>query len=368
MKVCIVTGRMDAGGVPVLVSELFREQGSLVSYVLAAPIRDKPYGVAALERLGAGRCLNIRHRAFCWKDVVRLSRFLRRQQVDLVSCEGKSGGVIGRLAAVIARRPCVYVYHGVHYKEYGVAQRQSYFSIERVLSLFTHAVVAVSTEELSLIRSLRLCREDKVRLCENGVAGPATAEPMPSGAAGLQFVHITRFNGQKNSDLLLRVCECLRSKGILERFRFLVIGEGEPGARNEFERKVLEKNLGKAIVCRGYVEDTRSVFASSHGLLSTSRWEGQPLGVLECMAASRCVVATDVVGHQSIIRNTQNGLLFKDGDAEGAAKQLANLFGTPQLLHSLADAGRQLWQSKYSVVHCARRRADLYRSVLAGAN
>jgi glycosyltransferase involved in cell wall biosynthesis len=359
---------MDAGGVPVLLSALLRQPAQGMSFYLSAPIRDKPYGAAALEVLGSSRCLDISHRAFRFSDVVRLFRFLQRQEIHLVLCEGKSGGAVGRLAATIARKPCVYIYQGVHYKDYGPAQRQAYFAVERVLTLFTNAVVAVSTEEHSLIRNLKLCPASKLRLCENGVAGPADVEAMPSSKSGLQFVHITRFNSQKNSELLLHICERLRARGILDRFLFLVIGEGEPGSRDEFERKIAEKSLRKAIVCRGYVANTQSVLASSHGLLSTSRWEGQPLGVLECMAAARCVVATDVVGHQSIIRDGHNGLLFKDGDAEGAAKQLAQFLETPKLLASMADAGRQLWKAKYSLEQCARRRADLYRSVMTRSN
>lgn len=368
MKVCFVTGRMDAGGVPVLLSELVQCSDGEVSYCLAAPLGDRPYGATALRVLGPDKCLNIAHRAFRFQDVVRLFRFIGRENIDLVSCEGKSGGIVGRIAAALARRPSVYVYHGVHYMDYDQLKRNVYFRVERALSIASAAVVAVSSEERCLITRLRLCDGDKLRLCENGVAGAQKPVSMPWPSNPLQFVHITRFNRQKNSELLLDICESLRAIRRLDRFRFLVIGDGEPGARDEFEKKIADKKLGEAVACHGHVSNIQSFLAPSHGLLSTSRWEGQPLGVLECMAASRCVVATDVVGHQSIIRHGRNGLLFKEGDARGGARQLAQLLEMPRLLNSLADAGRQLWEAKYSLAQCARRRADLYRSVLAAAN
>lgn len=368
MKVCLVTGRMDAGGVPILLLELMRRPAQGLSFCLAAPTADKPYGAAALELLGADACCGISHRAFRCKDVARLLRFLKREKVDLVSCEGKSGGLVGRIAAAIATTPCVYFYHGIHYKDYGPVAQRVYFCMERLLSLFTRAIVATSVGEREVIGELRLCHPSKVRFCENGVDRPEAPVDMPPCSNFLQFVHPTRFNTQKNTELLLDICDYLRSDGKISRFRFVVVGDGAKGARADFERQVAARDLKEFIVCTGFVHDYRPLLDSSHGLLSTSRWEGQPLSLLDCMAAHRCVIATDVVGHRGLIHDGTNGLLFADCDARGGATNLVKLLDSPEMLHSLANEGRALWKAKYSIAQCMLRRADLYRSVLTGTN
>lgn len=363
MKVCLVTGRMDAGGVPVLLLELMRRTSVSMHIFLAAPMSDQPYGTEARTYLSRGHFISIKHRRFSFKDVIRLAFFLRANGIDLVSCEGKSGGLIGRVAALLARKPVIYFYHGIHYKQYRPAQRLAYFAIERGLSTFSKAIAAVSEDEKQTIIKLGLCPTDKVRLCENGVAGPTIPDPMPSNAGKFRCLHITRFNMQKYSELLLDILEALRKANKLHCFQVVVVGEGEGDARVRYEAEVKRRNLNETVQCVGHVNDVGPLLSSTHCLVSTSRWEGQPLGVLEAMAMARCVVATDVVGHRGTIQSGLDGLLYPDDNALAAAEILIKLKERPLWMNTLALAGRRKWEAWYSIDSLIQRRVRLYKEV-----
>lgn len=66
-----------------------------------------------------------------------------------------------------------------------------------------------------------------------------------------------------------------------------------------------------------------------------------PLKPLEAMAQGRILVASDVGGHQELIRDGETGLLFKAGSAEALAQAVLRLLGQPELWPRLRAQGRR---------------------------
>ena len=59
--------------------------------------------------------------------------------------------------------------------------------------------------------------------------------------------------------------------------------------------------------------------------LSTSRWEGMPLALLEAMSEGLAIVASDVVGNNDIVTHGEQGYLFSVEDTDQAVQQLIAL-------------------------------------------
>jgi PEP-CTERM/exosortase A-associated glycosyltransferase len=66
-----------------------------------------------------------------------------------------------------------------------------------------------------------------------------------------------------------------------------------------------------------------------------------PLKPLEAMAQGRILVASDVGGHQELIRDSETGLLFKAGSAEALSQAVLRLLGQPELWPRLRAQGRR---------------------------
>ena len=56
--------------------------------------------------------------------------------------------------------------------------------------------------------------------------------------------------------------------------------------------------------------------AAADVFVLSSKWEGMPVTILEAMAASRPVVASNSPGIRDIVKDHETGLLFTYGDAE----------------------------------------------------
>ena len=73
-----------------------------------------------------------------------------------------------------------------------------------------------------------------------------------------------------------------------------------------------------------------------------SFFEGQPLSLLQAMAAGRCCITTNCCGQRDLIQHRHNGLLYDPGNAPTLAHLLAECINDVTLRHQL---GRQAKES-----------------------
>ena len=71
-----------------------------------------------------------------------------------------------------------------------------------------------------------------------------------------------------------------------------------------------------------------------------------PLKPLEAMAQGRLLVASDVGGHQELIRHGENGMLFKAGSSTALAATVAQLLARRDSWPALRDAGRRFVETE----------------------
>src|SRR6185295_14013841 len=76
----------------------------------------------------------------------------------------------------------------------------------------------------------------------------------------------------------------------------------------------------------GKRDDVPSVLAASDVFVLASDWEGNPLAVMEAMAAGLPVIATEVGGIPELVRSGEHGLLVPAGDCRGFAAAMQTLF------------------------------------------
>ena len=73
-------------------------------------------------------------------------------------------------------------------------------------------------------------------------------------------------------------------------------------------------------------EQERELLARASVFVLPSFYEGQPLSLLQAMAAGRCCIASDCCGQRDLIQHGENGLLFSAGDPDALADRLQETF------------------------------------------
>lgn len=333
----LITLRADFGGGPEHLWQLLLHQKGDANAFVACP-NDYPYFDRYIKNVGSGKMFLLPHRQFSLRHFFSLRSFCQTHRIDVIHAHGKGAGLYARLVSLTTGIPSVYTFHGLHTDGYSLAKKQVYLLYERLAAFFTAAAIAVSPGEQARIFAANLFPKEKLFLIPNAVALPRRKATRPM-TSPLRVVSFTRFNYQKNSQFILKIAEKLSQRNQLDRFRFLLVGEGEQ--REWIAAEAERCGLGDAISCPGATPTPFVYFDKAFAYLSTSLWEGMPLAVLEAMAHGIPVIASDVVGNTDALLGGELGMLFGVSDAAMAADWLCALADSPEAWEALSQKGHE---------------------------
>ena len=93
--------------------------------------------------------------------------------------------------------------------------------------------------------------------------------------------------------------------------------------------------------------------------------EGLGVVLLEAMVHERPVIASNVGGIPDVVQHEHTGLLVPPGDVDALAGAMRSLIDDPEKARSLALAGRQHAESRFSWPHIVRELATVYERAVA---
>lgn len=97
-----------------------------------------------------------------------------------------------------------------------------------------------------------------------------------------------------------------------------------------------------------------------------SYFEGQSLSILEAMANSCAVAASDTGGIPEMIINGETGLLFRPESTQALTEGLDRLLSDTQLCRKLGEAARKKAEEEFSIDKNMERLLQIYHQVLYG--
>ncbi|MBQ4133411.1 MAG: glycosyltransferase, partial [Desulfovibrionaceae bacterium] len=210
----------------------------------------------------------------------------------------------------------------------------------------------VSEGERKEILLYRLTAPEKLILIPNGVEIPAQ-QPEEAEGPPFRIISMSRFDYQKNSGFLINIAQRLAERGRLADFQFIIAGEGEDRAEVLADAK--RSGISGHLQCPGASPEPQTFFKGALCYLSSSRWEGMPLAVLEAMAHGLPAVVSDVTGNRDVVRNNETGFIYQEKDAEGAAEALCRLADDARLCKTLGAQAREYVQAGHNARRMARQ-------------
>lgn len=163
--------------------------------------------------------------------------------------------------------------------------------------------------------------------------------------------------------------------------RYLLAGTGnDPSYEAWLRGRRDAAGLAGRMVFLGHVESPEALLAAADALVlpsvaeETLAWggapprrvrgtEGLPRSVLECMAAGRVAIASDVAGVREQLDDGLTGLVVPPGDVAALARALAQVAREPERMASMGLAARARVEARFSVDAAAAGLADALREV-----
>lgn len=320
--------------------------------------------VEAVTRVGAKfvPLRHVRRPISPWRDALGLLELVvlvRRVRPHVVHANSSKAGVLGRLAAWLARAPIrVFTAHGWAFSAAEPPKRALYRRVEWLVRPLTTATICVSDAERAAGLAAGACDPRRTVVIRNGIETATRPRARPE-TEPVRIVTVGRLQAPKDPLTLVRALSHVREQS----YRALVIGDGPE--RPALEAELLRLGLAPTVELVGEREDVAELLAGSHLFVLASRSEGMPLSVLEAMAAGLPVVASRVGGLPELVVEGETGFLVPPGDPSALADAIGRLLDDPQLRERLGSAGRARVEASFRLDLSLRAHLDLYRRELA---
>ena len=179
-------------------------------------------------------------------------------------------------------------------------------------------------------------------------------------AGDVVYVNVARLAPQKNQALLLDAFGALLKRGA--QAVLLVVGAGD--LRGDLERQAGLLGLQDRVRFLGARADVPGILAASDVFVLSSVYEGNPLSVMEAMAAGKPVVSTAVGGVAEAVRDGVTGRLVPPGDAAALATAMAELGADEDERRRLGAAAALEAAQRFDVAIMVRNYEELYARLL----
>ena len=143
--------------------------------------------------------------------------------------------------------------------------------------------------------------------------------------------------------------------------RFVILGEGE--LREHLERQVREYHLEKHVLLPGFRTDVLGCMKAFDLFVMSSVTEGLGTSILDAMACSRAIVATEAGGIPEIVQDDVTGVLVAPRDHKAMAREIVRLLGDGPLRARMGERGRARVFERFTVERMVAETAAAYERV-----
>ncbi|MDO8546004.1 MAG: glycosyltransferase family 4 protein [Nitrospirales bacterium] len=313
-----------------------------------------------------------------WSDLratVELYRHLRRRRFDVVHTQTAKAGMVGRIAAFLARVPViVYTAHAFPFHEYLSPWRIRLYSLlERLASLLCHAIAVDSECVRSRGLAFHVAPPEKIRVIPMGIdterfdPGKYRAERAAIRVElGLRpdatvIGAVARFVPDKGLDVLLQTVSLLAKR--FPDLQCLLTGDGplKEDLRN------LSRTLGLEgrVLFAGYRTDIPRVLSAMDLYMLPTRREGFGVAFAEAMSMEVPVIASRIPPLDEIVADGHTGALADVGSPDAFARAAEPLLADPDLRRKMGQAARQRVLERFEQLLMCRAYERLFQDCAA---
>jgi len=290
---------------------------------------------------------------------IQIRKIIKAVKPDIINTHTSKAGVLGRIAAKTISLKIKVVHTYLGHLIYGYFSRPKiriFIFIEKIMTKFTSAAIAVTTETMQSLVSNGIGRKLHWEIIRIGI--PVTKPDKNDLSLGckIKILWVGRFTDIKDPGFAVETMRELSQK-IPSNFELTMVGGGAL-----FEEIVkLAANLPIRFV--GVLKEPFKILQNFDLLMITSKNEGLPLVILEAANCLRATVSTNVGGVSEFIENNSNGYLVPRNTSLMAEK-IIFLANNKESLRESGLNARCLLEKSFSAKQMANLHFNLYSSLV----
>jgi len=289
---------------------------------------------------------------------IRLSRWSREHQVDIIHCHGFKSDLLGLLTSMIFGCRILTTPHG-----WGLENNiklKFYEILDCYIFRFIDIVCPLSKE---LYNNINNRTKARMQLILNGVDidEVMTADKIDISNDGSYIIgYIGRLVKSKDLVTLLNATKLLFDSG--KFIRLVIVGDGDHAE----ELKEITRNYGieNIVDFYGYRADAVNFLKGFDCFVLPSLSEGTPRCVMEAMALNIPVVVSDIPGNRNLVTHSETGFLFPVGDSKILYEYISYVMDHPDDVKKMTDQGFKKIYEDYSSNKMAKEYSTVYKGLL----
>lgn len=302
-----------------------------------------------------------------FKALCDLVRIIKEEKPDVIHTHTSKAGILGRIAAKIARVPLiVHTPHGhVFFGHFGPVLSRLFLWTEKLFAPLTDRVVALTDGEKYDYQELKVYSSDKIvkihsgvdieKFKRNSIGAVEKKRSLGLDQTGLVVGFIGWLLPIKGPMHLLNAMkEVWRDR---EDAALVYIGKGDLDV--DLRAEALKISANGRINFLGWRNDIEEILPVLDILVLPSLNEGMGRVLVEAMAAGKPVVASNVGGIPDLVKHDHNGLLVPPGDEKALAAAILQLINDPEKAKMMGQCGRELCH-QFSVEAMIEKMDKLY--------
>lgn len=312
------------------------------------------------------RCLDLNYetRRPPWRRItyqLEFFRFLKSQRIDSLVVHHATALVLCGIPAWFAKvRRVVMIEHAIHQ----LRERPRYLRSAMRYCRFADVITGVDQQIVDFFRDEMKVPAAKLRYVPNGVrlqAPNAEIRAQTRTTLGLSpsdfiFLFVGRLQPVKDVPTLLAAVAAMPPQ-LRHEMKVLLAGDGPERTRLQEQAKALD--IDGTVRFLGARSDVDKLLHAADAFVMTSVTEGQPMALIEAMAARVPCVATSVGGIPALLRDGA-GLLAKPSQPNEIAEAMTAMMASSELRSSCAVTAQARIESQHSL----DRVVDTYLSEL----
>ena len=301
------------------------------------------------------------------KCLSQLKELLSREQYDLVHTHTETGGLLLKLAySEKGKSKFIFTPHGMSFwKGSSLKSQLVYRPLERWICSAMDMNLGMNMEEVENLEQWNKRTAHYVHGVGLNVArmqNPSRSREQMREEFGLaesdKFIaSIGELDDNKNHITVIKALAILGRKD----FKYVVCGVGpnKDMLLAEAECTGLKEN----VILAGYRSDIPDVLNAADIFVFPSFHEGMPVSALEAMACSLPVVCSAIRGNVDVVKDGDNGYLFKPSDVDTLSRQIALLMDNEALRQQMGAKNKEIVR-EFSLEAVTEELKAIYSKVL----
>lgn len=315
-------------------------------------------------------CLNAMGRHSYPGAIRRLAQVLRRERIDILQTHLFDGGLVGVLAARLARTPLTIVTRH-HLDQVRLIGTRFHVYLDGWMARQADRVVVLSQAVRNYMMESDHVDGNKIEVIYQGF----DFQRFSSTEAERQRVREEL--GIESRFVLGCIGSLHKTKGHIYLFQalkelaaeipnvcVLVLGDGD---RDLIKNMVRDLELEDRVIFAGFRRDVPACMAAMDIVVHPSLSEAFCQVLIETMSVGTPLVATDVGGAAEVVTHGETGTLLPPADPAAISKAVMELYRNPEQRQHIALAGQTSVRSRFTIERMVNQQVDCYQRWLREA-